>query len=162
MRNYAVTQKRDHIKYSSIYSTTGGETMMLNNRSGLKNGNDDDDWNARPSTDSWHPRIGQEYRDDDLPPVPVEKDYNMQPGSSIQQPGYGVGLGAPSKQHSVDTAYLEHPSKAHTDDPGPTPNIPAKRFYAPPNDPPPPPSYDTQEPQQAMAHPGRHPFHSLI
>jgi hypothetical protein len=102
--------------------------------------------------------------------TPEENYYSMNPAdataSDSKSIGYGLGGHSrgqgsrseqgppvPAKQPSVDTAYLEHPSKAYTDDPGPTPQVPEKRFYPPPSSPPPPPSYDMQEPPQAMAHP---------
>lgn len=121
---------------------------MLNERSG-SNGNEDA-WNARPSTDSWHPRGQNNYRDDE--PGHSRTD------SYDKGPGYGVGAVVPPvKQASVDQAYLEHPSKAYTDDPEPTPYAPSMKVYAPPPMPPPsgaPPAYYTQEPEKVMHHPG--------
>jgi len=78
---------------------------MLNNvRSGP---NGDDVWNSRPSTDSWHPRADNSYRDNE----PVHQIPPQEKGT-----GYGIGttgaVATPSKQASVDQAYLEHPSKA--------------------------------------------------
>ena len=78
---------------------------MLNNvRSGP---NGDDVWNSRPSTDSWHPRADNSYRDNE----PVHQIPPQEKGA-----GYGIGttgtLPTPNKQASVDQAYLEHPSKA--------------------------------------------------
>jgi len=70
--------------------------------------NGDDAWDSRPSTDSWHPRADGGYRDD----APLDHIPSAEKGA-----GYGVGVGAihggPSKQASVDQAYLEHPSKAN-------------------------------------------------
>jgi hypothetical protein len=101
---------------------------MLNNvRSG--NNGDEEAWNARPSTDSWHPRGEQTYRDNEsghskVPP-PIEKDT-----------GYGVGTGnvVPLKQASIDQAYLEHPSKA-MNDPAPA-TVTGASYYDPPGSPP--------------------------
>jgi len=85
---------------------------------------DEEAWNARPSTDSWHPRGEQSYRDDDDPghskaPVPIEKDSSY---------GIGTGTAVPLKQASIDQAYLEHPSKA-MNDPAPTTGA---SYYDPP------------------------------
>lgn len=93
---------------------------------------DEEAWNARPSTDSWHPRGEHSYRDDDdpghstVPPPPVEKPVGA---------GYGVGAGVatPLKQASVDDAYLEHPSKAMND---PAPSTGAHYYDPPPGNPP--------------------------
>jgi len=93
---------------------------------------DEEAWNARPSTDSWHPRGEQVYRDDDntshanVPPPPPEK-----------AAGYGVGAGVatPLKQASIDQAYLEHPSKA-LNDPAPSTTSGGANYYDPPASPP--------------------------
>jgi hypothetical protein len=129
LRNYGITQRADHTKYHSIYSTHDGDNnIMLNNvRSG--NNGDEEAWNARPSTDSWHPRGEQTYRDDETGhskvPPPIEKDT-----------GYGVGTGVavPLKQASVDEAYLEHPSKAMNDPAQATTT--GASYYDPPGSPP--------------------------
>jgi len=112
----------------------------------LQTGNVDDDWNVRPSTDSWRPRAGNEYSDNP-PPVDAQEDINR----SDKPTGYGMEKGVPIKQDSVDQAYLEHPSKAYTDDPDLPPPVPEKQFFAPPSNP--PPSYGMQEPGQALSHP---------
>lgn len=108
LKNYSADQRRDHTKYFSLYEAqNGGDNIMLNNvRSGA---NGDDAWDSRPSTDSWHPRADNGYRDNE----PVHQIPPQEKGT-----GYGVGIGgsihqAPSKQASVDQAYLEHPSKAN-------------------------------------------------
>ncbi|KAG8803413.1 hypothetical protein FRC17_006181, partial [Serendipita sp. 399] len=144
LRNYGVSQRADHIKYHSIYSTHDGDRndIMLNNvRSG--NYGDDEPWDARPSTDSWRPRgehRGEHtYRDESGPSnfLPVQDD---KMGAYGEEAGYGVGVGVagPSKQASVD-AYLEHPSKA--EEAGTTTKKSGLSYYDPPANPPPPPSY---------------------
>jgi hypothetical protein len=94
---------------------------MLNNVRSGTNGIEDE-WNTRPSTDSWHPRGQNAYRDDESgtynPPVHGQETFQIPPGTQKSLPpedknmGYGVGAGVtPSKQASVDDVYLEHPSK---------------------------------------------------
>jgi hypothetical protein len=121
--------------------------MMLNNvRSGATNG-DDEAWNTRPSTDSWHPRGESNYRDN--APVPAQ----ISPDEKGVDVGYGVGVtGAsadsgigtskPSKQHSVDNVYLEHPSKATKEDVKADTTHGAS-YYDPPDA---PPSYHGHDP----------------
>lgn len=105
LRNYSSDQISDHAKYRSIYSLHDGNDIALNNvRPGMTG---DEAWDTRPSTDSWHPRAEGGYRDN-------EPAYQVPP----QEKGVGYGIGAsgstgPSKQASVDQAYLEHPSKAN-------------------------------------------------
>lgn len=123
------------------------------------NGIDDDEWNARPSTDSWHPRGQNAYRDDEPgtynpPPVPGHETYQIPAGAQKSLPleenksmGYGVGVGAipanPSKQASVDDVYLEHPSKGGDKQ---LPTVPAANLYDEN-----PPSYHGHSEEQAPA-----------
>lgn len=111
LRNYGASQRADHTKYHSIYSAhDGADNIMLNNVRSGTNG-EDSAWDTRPSTDSWHPRADNGYRDNE------SVQYQIPPAE--KGAGYGVGVGStsptyvgPSKQASVDQAYLEHPSKA--------------------------------------------------
>lgn len=99
-----------------------------------RNNGDDEAWNSRPSTDSWHPRGETAYRDDEPGPSKI-------PSRTDNGTGYGVGMGynVPLKQASVDQAYLEHPSKAEEAEEPPKKH--GSSYYDPPELPPPPPSY---------------------
>lgn len=122
---------------------------MLNNvRSGATTG-DDEAWNTRPSTDSWHPRGESSYRDNDQGPGPLPA--KISPDEKGVDVGYGVGVTGseaavapgpgPSKQYSVDNVYLEHPSKAGKEDTPPTSH--GANYYDPPDA---PPSYHGHDP----------------
>jgi len=81
----------------------------LNERIIQRSNGEDTAWDTRPSTDSWHPRADNGYRDNE------SVQYQIPPPE--KGTGYGVGVGSPthagpSKKASVDQAYLEHPSKA--------------------------------------------------
>ena len=167
LRNYGVSQRADHTKYHSIYSAhDGGDNIMLNNiRSGV-NG-EDEAWGARPSTDSWHPRAAHGYRDEEsthyqIPPPEKGAGYgvSMDPIPPPEKgTGYGVGMGSvplpagPSKQASVDQAYLEHPSKAEE---AAAPLVPSKsdfqggNYYDPQGAPPSYHGHDSEYPQDGM------------
>ncbi|KAG8783661.1 hypothetical protein FRC15_004766 [Serendipita sp. 397] len=151
LRNYGASQRADHIKYHSIYSAHDGDRndIMLNNvRSG--NNGDDEPWDARPSTDSWHPRGESSYRDEPGP----SKLSQVQDEKAIvygEAAGYGIGVGVagPSKQASVDQAYLEHPSKAEEAEAEAATKKSGLSYYDPPANAPPPSYHGHDSPTAA-------------
>lgn len=107
---------------------------------------DDEAWNTRPSTDSWHPRGEGSYRDNEPVPAkisPDEKGANVGYGVGVlgMDAPAGVGSSKPSKQQSIDNVYLEHPSKAGKSDTPPTTT--GANYYDPPDA---PPSYHGHDP----------------
>lgn len=101
-RFYSQSQRADHKKYYSIYSTLD---IPLNERS-------DDAWNARPSTDSWHAgaAMGANDAQHRRQNSAATYDEKYDPEAS-----YGV-------QRFPSERTLAEPHRAVTDDPGPTPH----------------------------------------
>jgi hypothetical protein len=135
-RFYSQSQRADHKKYYSVYSTLG---IPLNER------NTDDAWNARPSTDSWHAGAAmgandaQHRRQNSAATFQDDEKYD-------QEPSYGV-------RRFESSRTLAEPHRAVTDDPSPTPravgfeggNNGGGGYYD---------AQDLQRPEQQRYHPG--------
>jgi len=136
LRGYGATQRADHSKYHSIYSQPGTDQhIMLNDLPGAPpHPTAADEWDHRPSTDSWHPNqnpltAGRGYRDDDDGDRVYEKKF-----------GYGNG-GVSTSVQDVGSA-IKDPDAA----PGYT-TATTEAYYAPPSGlPPGAPSYYAHEP----------------
>ncbi|KAF8601765.1 hypothetical protein BDV93DRAFT_413209, partial [Ceratobasidium sp. AG-I] len=100
-RFYSLSQRADHKKYYTIYSTLD---IPLNERS-------DDAWNVRPSTDSWHAgaAMGANDAQHRRQNSAATYDEKYDPDAT-----YGV-------QRFPSERTLAEPHRAVTDDPGPTP-----------------------------------------
>ncbi|KAG8782929.1 hypothetical protein FRC12_020303 [Ceratobasidium sp. 428] len=107
-RFYSQSQRADHKKYYTVYSTLD---IPLHERQVSA---DNDAWNARPSTDSWHAGAAMGAND---------AQYHRRQNSAATyaddekyvdaEPAYGV--------RRVGERTLAEPHRAVTEDPGPTP-----------------------------------------
>ncbi|KAG9094689.1 hypothetical protein FS749_012006 [Ceratobasidium sp. UAMH 11750] len=133
-RFYSQSQRADHKKYYTIYSTLD---IPLNDRQ------HDDAWNVRPSTDSWHAGAAMGAND---------AQYHRRQNSAATyaddekydtEPSYGV------RRYESDRTLAE-PHRAVTEEPGPTPVaggfVGGQAGYYD--------AQDLQRPEQQRYHPG--------
>ncbi|QRW05977.1 hypothetical protein RhiLY_11294 [Ceratobasidium sp. AG-Ba] len=134
-RFYSQSQRADHKKYYTIYSTLD---IPLNDRQN----SDNDAWVVRPSTDSWHAGAAMGAND---------AQYHRRQNS-------GVSYADDEKYDTTEPAYgvrrtLAEPHRAVTEEPGPTPyaggfaqNQGGAGYYGD--------VQDLQRPEQQRYHPG--------
>lgn len=140
MSSYGTGQRRDHEKYTSVYSTSNAinsDIPLTTNRG--------DPWDARPSLDEEHDRRYGHTRNESSASVSTilgEKQQQPQDGyrySDVSVP--------PNRQASTDNAYLSHPSAAYTQEPIPTPQQYGDYYSGGAN--------AVERPGRTQAHPGQ-------
>jgi len=119
LRGYGTTQRADHSKYQSIYSQNGtDQNIVLNERAGrTTHTTAGDEWDVRPSTDSWHPNqhnnptAGGGYRDDDDDRL-YEKKYGYGNGGvsmDVQDGGGAIKDPDAAPGYTMATTQAYHP-----------------------------------------------------